>query len=220
VKKISIVIALIASIMTSAPAHAAQTGFEAKISAPGASLDVVLANFPTKGGLYIQQCVQAPVGVRPTICNMAAQLWISTSLIPPSILPTAKIAFKPTSTFTSGTTAVDCTVSACGAFLRYDHTVPGDLSEDQFIALNFRSTIKNQSLGSFIVPATVQSGKKLRFPISTNEGEIITYAVAGTCSLTKTTVTVKKGACTVLASAAGKADRYTAFMGQYAIKSK
>jgi hypothetical protein len=219
VKKISIVIALIASIITGAPAQAAEIGFDAKIATPELTLNVVLSNFPTKGGLYIQQCVQAPIGTRPTICNTAAQLWISTEPRA-SFTPTAKIVFKPTSTFTSGTTSVDCTVSVCGAFLRYDHNMTADLTEDQFIALSFRSSIKEQNLGSFKVPASIKIGKKLKFPTLTNTGEPITYAVAGMCSLTKTTVDVKKGDCTILANASGKTDVYVPFMGSYTIKSK
>lgn len=217
-KKIIIVIALVASMITGAHAQAADARFEAKISTPEISLDVLLANFPTKGGMYIQQCVQAPEGIRPTICNKAAELWIST-MRGASFAPTNKIVFKPTSTFTSGTTVVDCTISNCGAFLRYDHTVPADFSEDQFIPLNFRSALKNQSLGAFKVPAAIKSGKKLTFPRTTDVAQPVTYAVAGTCSIAKTTVTVRKGNCTILATASGKADLYPPFMGSYTIKS-
>ena len=38
------------------------------------------------------------------------------------------IQFKPTATFTSGSTAVDCTKSTCGIFIRLDHTAPTALS--------------------------------------------------------------------------------------------
>jgi hypothetical protein len=219
VKKVSIVFALIASILSVPQAQAAEVGFVGKISSSEVLIDVTLSKFPTKGGLYIQQCLQAPEGVRPTICNKAAELWIST-MRGASFVPTAKIVFKPTSTFTSGTTTVDCTISSCGAFLRYDHTVPADFSEDQFIPLTFKSLTQEQTLGTFKVPASIKSGKKLKFPATTNVGEPITYAVAGTCSLKQTTITVSKGTCTVLAKAAGKTDEYAAFMGSYSLKSK
>jgi hypothetical protein len=219
VKKVSIVFALIASILSAPQAQAAETGFVGKISSAEILIDVTLSKFPTKGGLYIQQCLQAPEGVRPTICNKAAELWIST-MRGASFAPTAKIAFNPTSTFTSGTTTVDCTISSCGAFLRYDHTVPADFSEDQFIPLTFTSLIKEQTLGSFKVPTSIKSGKRVKFPASTSVGEPITYAVAGTCSLKQTTVTVNKGTCTILAKASGKADAYSPFMGSYSLTSK
>lgn len=218
-KKVTIVLALIASILAVPQAQAAEVGFVGKISSAEVFIDVTLSKFPTKGGLYIQQCLQAPEGVRPTICNKSAELWISI-MRGASFAPTAKIVFKPTSAFTSGTTTVDCTVSSCGAFLRYDHTVPADFSEDQFIPLTFKSLTQEQTLGGFKVPASIKTGKKLKFPTTTNAGEAITYAVAGTCSLKQTTVTVNKGTCTVLAKASGKADAYSLFMGSYTLTSK
>ena len=218
-KKVSVVFALIVSILSVPQAQAAEVGFVGKISSAEVLIDVTLAKFPTKGGLYIQQCLQAPEGVRPTICNKAAELWIST-MRGASFAPTAKIVFKPTSTFISGTTTVDCTISSCGAFLRYDHTVPADFSEDQFIPLAFKSLTQEQSLGGFKVPTSIKVGKKIKFPTSTNVGEPITYAVAGTCTLKQTTVTVNKGTCTVLANASGTADAYSQFMGSYTLTSK
>ena len=218
-KKVTIVLALIASILVVPQAQAAEVGFVGKISSSEVLIDVTLTKFPTKGGLYIQQCVQAPAGTRPTLCNIAAQLWISNEPRA-SFVPTAKILFKPTSTFTSGTTTVDCKISSCGAFLQYDHTLFSDTSEDQFIPLTFKSMTQEQNLGEFKVPASIKTGKKLQFPTATNAGESITYAVAGTCSLKQTTITINKGTCTVLAKAAGKTDEYAPFMGSYSLKSK
>ena len=218
-KKVSVVLILIASILSVPQAQAAEVGFVGKISSSEVLIDVTLTKFPTKGGLYIQQCVQAPAGTRPTLCNIAAQLWISNEPRA-SFVPTAKILFKPTSTFTSGTTTVDCKISSCGAFLRYDHTLTSDTSEDQFIPLTFKSMTQEQNLGGFKAPASIKTGKKLQFPATTNTGEPITYAVAGTCSLKQTTITVNKGTCTVLAKAAGKTDVYAPFMGSYSLKSK
>ena len=216
-KKISIVFALLASILSVPQAQAAEVGFVGKISSSQVLIDVTLTKFPTKGGLYIQQCVEAPLGTRPTLCNAAAQLWISTEPRA-SFAPTAKIVFKPTSTFTSGTTSVDCTVSSCGAFLRYDHNLTSDTSEDQFIPLTFKSLTQVQTLGQFKVPTSIKAGRKLTFPTATNTVEPITYAVAGTCSIVKNTVTFKKGNCTILANASGKTDLYAPFMGSYTIK--
>ena len=218
-KKVSVVLILIASILSVPQAQAAEVGFVGKISSSEVLIDVTLTKFPTKGGLYIQQCVQAPAGTRPTLCNIAAQLWISNEPRA-SFVPTAKILFKPTSTFTSGTTTVDCKISSCGAFLRYDHTLTSDTSEDQFIPLTFKSMTQEQNLGGFKAPASIKTGKKLKFPATTNAGESITYAVAGTCSLKQTTITINKGTCTVLAKAAGKADEYAPFIGSYSLKSK
>jgi hypothetical protein len=108
------------------------------LDSQGVTINIMLLGVPTKGGLYIQQCVEAPAGTRPTICNEPAQLWISNSR-GASFAPTDVIKLKPTGTFVTKTTAVDCTVSKCGIFMRFDHTVPADFSEDQFIPLTFKA---------------------------------------------------------------------------------
>jgi hypothetical protein len=142
-KKIVVVIALLASLLVPAQAQAAETKFTGapltNLDSQGATINIMLLGVPAKGGLYIQECVEAPVGTRPTLCNSAIQLWISYAR-GASFSPTDVIKFKPTGTFVSGTTNVDCTVSKCGIFLRFDHTVPGELSEDQFIPLTFKAT--------------------------------------------------------------------------------
>ncbi|MEI7541200.1 MAG: hypothetical protein WCJ89_06945, partial [Actinomycetes bacterium] len=136
-KKIAVVVALLASMLVPAQAQAAQTGFLGgpltNLDSP-ASIHIALSNFPTKGGLYVMECAEGVAGARPTVCNAAVQLWVSTDANA-SFKPTADIAFKPTSVFTGA----DCTVVKCGIFLRFDHTVPNDLTEDQFIALTFKA---------------------------------------------------------------------------------
>jgi hypothetical protein len=105
--------------------------------------------------LYIQQCVEAPAGTRSALCNKAVELWIST-LRGASFLPTAAIAFKPTGSFVSGTTTVDCTVSKCGIFMRFDHTVSADFSEDQFFPITFKAAVAGTTtLAADEVTATI-----------------------------------------------------------------
>ena len=141
-RKIVVVLALVVSAMTPTGAHAAQTKFVGgpltNLEAKGAVINAQLSEVPTRAGLYMQQCVESASGARPTLCNEAAQLWISTAT-GASYAPTAAIAFKPTSSFISGTTTVDCTVSKCGIFLRFDHTAGPNLTEDQFIPITFKA---------------------------------------------------------------------------------
>jgi len=140
-KKIAMALGLVISLLVPVQAQAAQTTFAGgpltNLDSP-ASIHIALSNFPTTGGLYVMECVQGDAGVRPTLCNAAVQLWVSTAT-GASFAPTADIVLKPTASFTSGSTAVDCRISKCGAFIRYDHTVPGNLSEDQFIPLTFKA---------------------------------------------------------------------------------
>jgi len=139
-----VLVALLAALMTPVSAHAAQTKFVGgpltNLDYQNATINITLTDVPTKGGLYIQQCVEAPAGTRSALCNKAVELWISTAR-GASFLPTAAIAFKPTGSFVSGTTTVDCTVSKCGVFMRFDHTVPADFSEDQFFPITFKAAV-------------------------------------------------------------------------------
>ena len=154
-----VLVALIAALMTPMSAHAAQTKFIGgpltNLDYQNATINIALADVPTKGGLYIQQCVEAPAGTRPALCNKAVELWIST-LRGASFLPTAAIAFKPTGSFVSGTTTVDCTVSKCGIFMRFDHTVSADFSEDQFFPITFKAAVAGTTtLAADEVTATI-----------------------------------------------------------------
>ena len=156
-----VLVALIAALMTPVSAQAAQTKFVGgpltNLDYQNATINIALTDVPAKGGLYIQQCVEAPAGTRSALCNKAVELWISTAR-GASFLPTAAIAFKPTGSFVSGTTTVDCTVSKCGIFMRFDHTVPADSSEDQFFPITFKAAVAGTTtLTADEVTATINS---------------------------------------------------------------
>jgi hypothetical protein len=154
-----VLVALIVSLLSPVSAQAAETKFSGgpltNLDYQGATVNITLSNVPAKGGLYIQQCVEAPAGSRSALCNKAIELWISTAR-GASFLPTAPIVFKPTGSFVSGTTTVDCTVSKCGIFMRFDHTVPADFSEDQFFPITFLPAVAGTSpLGPDVITATI-----------------------------------------------------------------
>ena len=158
-KKLVVVTILIASLMTPVSAQAAETKFVGgpltNLETQGATINLTLSNVPAKGGLYLMQCVEGLAGARPTLCNKAVELWISAAR-GASFLPTDAIKFKPTGIFVSGTTTVDCTVEKCGIFIRFDHTVASDLSEDQFIPLTFRAaTSSTVALPNDEITATI-----------------------------------------------------------------
>ena len=142
-KKLVLVV-LIVSLLSPVSAQAAETKFLGgpltNLDYQGATVNISLSNVPSKGGLYIQQCVEAAAGSRSALCNKTVELWISTAR-GASFLPTAAIIFKPTGSFVSGTTTVDCTISKCGIFMRFDHTVPADFSEDQFFPITFKAAV-------------------------------------------------------------------------------
>ena len=169
----------------------------------------------------MQQCIQSTSGARSEICNKAAELWISTSR-GASFLPTDIIKFKPTGSFISGSTTVDCTVSKCGIFMRFDHTAGTDLSEDQFIALSFKS----EATGTMALPmdeitATINGvAVSTKTPITlgyrelatvsavSKAGATLTYAtLAPACALNGTQITPLKGVgeCAISVTSAGNA---------------
>ncbi len=75
-----VLVALIASLLTPVSAQAAETKFVGgpltNLDFQGATVNISLSNVPAKGGLYIQQCVEAPAGTRSALCNKAVELWI------------------------------------------------------------------------------------------------------------------------------------------------
>ena len=122
------------------PAQAATFTFASQpltnLSSAGATIHGGFTNFPTKSGLYAQEC-QAPAtaGTRPTNCIDLA--WYSTSGGQGSLAPTGDISFKLLPAFTGKQSAVDCYKVSCGLFFRLDHLAPTDLSEDTFLPISF-----------------------------------------------------------------------------------
>jgi hypothetical protein len=141
-KKLIVVFAVLAGLLVAPAAANAQakvTGGPLNNLAASPTIHLMISDFPTKAGLYLLQCT-APTGpTRPTTCNDAAQLWISTQP-GASFAPNADIIFKPTATYKTRTgEEIDCTKVSCGIYVRYDHTNGTDFSEDNFFALTFKS---------------------------------------------------------------------------------
>ncbi len=209
--------------MTPISAQAAQTKFVGgpltNLDYQSATINIVLTDVPTKGGLYIQQCVEAAAGTRSALCNKAAELWISTAR-GASFLPTAAIAFKPTGSYLAGTTTVDCIVSKCGVFMRFDHTVPADFSEDQFFPITFKAAVAGSTtLAADEVSATINGvSVTTRTPITlgyrqvstvaavSKAGATLTYrSLAPACSLNGLQITPLSGTgeCAIAVTSAG-----------------
>lgn len=220
-----VVMALLAALLTPVSAQAAQTKFVGdpltNLDYQNATINITLTDVPTKGGLYIQQCVEAPAGTRSALCNKAVELWISTAR-GASFLPTAAIAFKPTGSFITGTTTVDCTVSKCGIFMRFDHTVPADFSEDQFFPITFKAAIAgtttlaadevtgtiNGVAVTTRTPATLGYRQVATVAAVSKAGAALTYrSLAPACALNGQQITPLTGVgeCAISVTSAGNA---------------
>ena len=137
------VIALVAPIGISTPAQAETFAFASapltNLNPAGDTINGGFTKFPTKAGMYIQQCI-APVGTaRPVTCSDTLQLWVTAAGGPGTTSPTGAIAMKVAGSITGKGVAVDCTTTQCGLFFRLDHTAPTDTSEDKFLPITFRA---------------------------------------------------------------------------------
>lgn len=195
-KKSVVILALIASVLVAAPAQAAQTKFLGgpltNLEATGSTVRITLTDVPTKGGLYIQQCVEAAAGVRATVCNKPAELWISTAM-GASFAPTATISFKPAASFISGGSTIDCTVAKCGIFMRFDHTVAGDFSEDQFFALTFKTgAATTTALAADVISGTINGvavSTRAPFTLSYRQSAVLAATSKAGAALTYASLT-------------------------------
>ena len=119
------------------------------------TINLSITGFPTKAGLYFQQCAAPTGATRPTTCNDAAQLWISNER-GANFTPTANIVFKPAASYKTRTgQEIDCRKVSCGIYIRYDHNNGTDFSEDNFIALTFKSGDNTPTLVSDEITASI-----------------------------------------------------------------
>ena len=223
-KRIVLAVFVVAGLLvapTPANAQAKVVGGPLTELSAAPTINLSITGFPTKAGLYFLQCT-APTGpTRPTTCNDAAQLWISTER-GANFTPTANIVFKPAVSYkTRAGEEIDCRKVSCGIYIRYDHNNGTDFSEDNFIALTFKSGDNTPVLVSDEITASI-GGVTLsqRNPItmayrapglllmSAKSGATLTAkSYAPACSLVDGVVTALKGtgACDIGVTSPGNA---------------
>ena len=115
------------------------------LAADGAVIHGGFSTFPTKSGLYIQECsAPAVAGERPANCTDLA--WVTTSGAQGSIASKGDISFTLKAKFNGKVSAVDCSTTQCGLFFRLDHLAPTDTSEDTFLPISFAASATNATL--------------------------------------------------------------------------
>ena len=137
------VIALVAPIGIATPAQAETFAFASapltNLNPAGDTINGGFTKFPTKAGMYIQQCI-TPVGTaRPVTCDDVNQLWVTGTGEPGSSISTGAIKVKISGSITGKGVTVDCTTTQCGLFFRLDRTAGTDTSEDKFLPITFRA---------------------------------------------------------------------------------
>ena len=223
---ISAVIAgIVISLFGINPSHAETFAFSSSpltnLDPSGATINGGFTKFPTKAGMYIQQCV-APVGTaRPATCSDTIQLWVTAAGGPGTTSPTGPIALKVAGTITGKGVTVDCTATQCGLFFRLDHTAPTDFSEDKFFPMTFAKGVAAPALAADEVTVTL-NGKPLvrnvpsnlayradaKIVATTKSGLAVTFtSLTPDCTYTNGVFTALKGAgqCALGYSTAGNA---------------
>jgi hypothetical protein len=149
----------------------------------GATINGGFTKFPTKAGMYIQQCI-APVGTaRPATCSDTLQLWVTPAGGQGTVSPTGGIAMKVAGSITGKGVVVDCTKVQCGLFFRFDHTAGTDTSEDKFLPISFREGAAAPALAADEITVTL-NGKALVRNVPSNlayraETKIVAVAKSG-----------------------------------------
>lgn len=239
-RKINRILAIVLALLFITPvaAHAKTTvlgGPYTGLKSTGQVIHLSLSGYPTNAGFYILECVQSSDSSRPTLCNQAVQLWISSSP-GAQFAPTAPdIQFKPTASFTSGTTNVDCLKVTCQMFIRLDHTAPTDTSEDQFFPLTFVadstsaanalpadliSAVVNGQTLSTSMPLNVKYRDVFKVEATAKSGLTLTYAsLAPACAISGNEVTVLKGTglCDIAITSAGNS-QYAGITSHFPLK--
>lgn len=206
-KFISFTITLLLAVGYVQPANAAQMGITVSKSTNLSAQETVtisLTNFPTKAGIYLQQCVEPITGMRAASCNRVSQLWITNEALG---------SFKPTESFPMTLLAkyenVDCTIQKCGITARFDRTAGADTSEDQFIPIIFNASLQStpaatptplaeQKISKMIT--SMKNKAKVALPIQSDKGINLTYRTTTPqiCSLKENVITARKaGLCKV-----------------------
>jgi hypothetical protein len=183
---ISAVIAgVVISLVSVNPTHAETFAFSSSpltnLDPSGATINGEFTKFPTKAGMYIQQCVigvKADVATRHATCSDTIQLWVTPAGGQGTTSPTGPISLKVAGTITGkGVT---------------DHTAPTDFSEDKFLPITFAKGVAAPALAADEVTVTL-NGKPLVRNVPSNlayraDAKIVATTMSG-LSVTFTSLT-------------------------------
>lgn len=143
----------------------------------GETVSVSVSGIPTNQGIYVYQCASAGVSPRPdaTKCRsgMSESLWLTTNGGMGAGVASQANQLSVVKEFTIGSTTFDCSVDACGIFVRRDHMGgSSDFSLDTLIPISF-ATLTPAPKAIQKVPAIgtkVKVGKAISFKKKTSAG--------------------------------------------------
>jgi hypothetical protein len=181
----------------------------------GESVTVSVTGIPEGQGVYVRQCASAIADPRPTSCTgMADTLWLSTAGSMGSLDAAQIHQLSVRKVFVSGGTTFDCSVVACGIFVRRDHECQENcLALDKIVRISFVAAKATQTVPA--IGNSVRVGKFISFKKTTSAGLLmtpttstpricgvtvyganfrVTGKIPGTCNLT---LSQKSGSATV-----------------------
>jgi hypothetical protein len=217
---IAVLAIAISSAIVAPAAHAETFGWSSapltNLDPAGATINGGFTKFPTKAGMYIQQCVEPVGAARPATCSDTIQVWVSPTGAPGTTSPTGGIAITVSGSISGKGTTVDCTKVQCGLFFRLDHTAPADFSEDKFYPMTFKAATSAPVLAADEITVTL-NGKALVRNVPSNlayraDAKIVATAKSGsvvTLSSLNSDCTYSNGVFTALKGAGQCALGYT-----------
>jgi len=146
IRTLSALTIAVSATLIATPADAATFTWNSRpltnLNPAGTTVTGSIANFPTKTGLYIFQCVKAQVaGQRPASDKCFDLAWVTANGGQGSTAAKDPISFVLRAQYSTATQKVDCSLEECGVFFRYDRAAPTDTSADLFLPISFTQAI-------------------------------------------------------------------------------
>lgn len=116
------------------------------LASAGEAVSVSVAGVPSGQGVYVYQCASTVASPRPdsTVCRsgMTDSLWLTTTGAGGSGDVSLTHQLSLLKEFTIGANSFDCSVDACGIFVRRDHVGGStDFSLDTIVPIEFEKTV-------------------------------------------------------------------------------
>jgi hypothetical protein len=158
----------------------------------GESVTVSITGIPEGQGVYVYQCASAVADPRPdsTRCRtrMADSLWLTTAGGRGAGIAGQQNQFSLLKEFSNEGPTINCSIDACGIFVRRDHVDPSDTSLDKIVPISFVAAKATQTVPA--IRNSVKVGKFISFKKTTSAGLLM----AATTSTPKICSVAIKGA--------------------------
>lgn len=204
-------LALVTSGAISSPANAVSplivtVSKTANLALAGESVNVSVSGIPSGQGIYVYQCASILISPRPdaTMCRsgMADSLWLTTNGGQGSGIASQQNQLSLLKEFTIGATTFNCSLDACGIFVRRDHMGgSSDFTLDTIVPIEFETVVPEQEVTPVLAGvATPKLNKAFTLRLGFDSGssnvsssaksnikkKVVDYRLASTITITAT----------------------------------